>query len=108
MTDAVTEQLARYGISIGFLPDGSTIELIGRNGVSCGYSARGFCPVISLGAPEGAVYVRLRSDGVAELWINSRIYEFRKDDPARGMMIPKGDPETMIENYRARKAKPEK
>jgi hypothetical protein len=61
MTDQVTAELARYGITIGFEPGGA-IELIGRNGVSCGYSARGFCPVISLGAPEGAVYVRLRAD----------------------------------------------
>jgi hypothetical protein len=77
MTDQVTAELARYGITVGFEPGGA-IELIGRNGISCGYSARGFCPVISLGAPEGAVYVRLRSDGVAELRINSRIFEYRK------------------------------
>ena len=107
MTDAVTEQLARYGISIAFA-EGKAVELTGRNGTSCTYSARGFCPVIGFGPPEGAVYVRMRPDGVAELQINSQVYEYRRVDPARGMLIPKGDPETMIENYRARKAKPDK
>jgi hypothetical protein len=103
MTDAVTEQLARYGISIAFA-EGKAVELIGRNGTSCTYSARCFCPVIGFGPPEGAVYVRMRPDGVAELQINSRVYEYRKDDPARGMLIPKDDPETMIANYSSRKA----
>jgi len=103
MTDHVTAELARYGITIGFEPSGA-VELIGRNGISCSYCARGFCPMISLGAPEGAVYVRLRSDGVAELRINSRIFEYRKNDPARLMSISRGDLDDLIANSAAKKA----
>ena len=104
MTDAVTEQLARYGISIAFA-EGKAVELTGRNGTSCTYSARGFCPVIGFGPPEGAVYVRMRPDGVAELQINSRPYEYRKDDPARLMSVPHEDLDVLSGNPAARKAK---
>jgi hypothetical protein len=103
MTDQTTEELARYGISIGF-EGGRAVELIGRNGISCSYSARGFCPVIGLGAPEGAVYVRMRPDGVAELRVNSRVFEYRKNDPARQMSVAKEDLDTLIGNPIARKA----
>jgi hypothetical protein len=91
MTDQTTAALARYGISIAFLVDGGAVELTGRNGVVCAYSSRGLSPVIGLGAPEGAIYVRRRPDGVAELRINGTVYEYRKDDPARRMGVPKDD-----------------
>jgi hypothetical protein len=87
MTDCVAKNLARYGISIGFTDDGMP-ELVGRQGVKCTYSARGFCPVVGLGAPDGAVSIRRRPDGVAELMIAGERFEYRASDPALEMEIP--------------------
>jgi hypothetical protein len=103
MTKLARDELAKFGISIGFEASGA-VELVGRNGISCAYSARGFCQVVSLGAPEGAVSVRLRRDGVAELRINSRIFEYRKNDPSLHISIPTGDLDDLIRNSVAKKA----
>jgi hypothetical protein len=103
MTDQATVELARYGIAIGFEASGA-VELVGRNGISCAYSARGFCPVVGLGAPEGAVFVRRRPDGVAELRIHGTVHEYRKNDPSRQISIPTNDLDDLIGNSTAKKA----
>jgi hypothetical protein len=87
MTQSATAALNRYGIAIDFEPSGA-VQLIGRNGVSCTYSARGACPVVGMGAPEGAVSVWLRRDGIAGLMIDGRPYEYRPNDPACNLGIP--------------------
>jgi hypothetical protein len=87
MKESVEKALGRYGITIQFSNDGLP-ELIGGNGIRCSYSSRAFCPAVSMGAPEGAVSIRRRADGVAELMIEGRRCEYRQEDPMEGMEIP--------------------
>jgi hypothetical protein len=80
-------ELAKFGISIEFTEAG-LIELISRRGVKCTYSSRGYSPVIGFGA-DGRIYIRLISDGIAQLRINGEEFEYRDRDPSLQMAVPK-------------------
>jgi hypothetical protein len=88
MTQSVTAALARYGIRIDF-DDHGAVLLVGQRDVSCCYSSRAACPVVGMGAPDGAVSVWLRRDGAAGLMIDGRPYEYRPNDPDRNLEIPR-------------------
>lgn len=88
MKDTASKALAKYGMSISFTVDGLP-ELVGSNGVRCTYSSRGFCPAIGFGVPDGAVSIRRRADGAADLVIDRKLYEFRSNDPANNLEIPR-------------------
>ena len=87
MTKSARDELAKYGISIGF-PDDGTVELTSRHGVTCGYSARGYSPVIGFGA-DGRIMIRLAGKGIAQLRINGEQFEYRAGDASLQMPIPK-------------------
>jgi hypothetical protein len=87
MTKSARDELAKYGIAIGFV-DGSTIELTSRQGVACGYSARGYSPVIGFGA-DGRIMIRLAAKGIAQILINGQQFEYRDRDPSLQIAIPK-------------------
>jgi hypothetical protein len=87
MTKSARDELAKYGIAIAFTNDGA-VELTSRRGVTCVYSARGYSPVIGFGADD-RIYVRLISDGIAQLRINGEEFEYRKNDPSLSMAVPK-------------------
>jgi hypothetical protein len=89
MTQSATAALARYGMQIDFDGNGAVL-LTGQRGVICTYSARASCPVVGMGAPDGAVSVWLRRDGVAGLIVDGRSYEYRPNDPGRNLEIPRG------------------
>jgi hypothetical protein len=80
-------ELAKFGISIEFT-DAGLIELISRRGVKCTYSSRGYSPVIGFGA-DGRIYVRLISDGIAQLRIDGKEFEYRDRDPSLQIAVPK-------------------
>jgi hypothetical protein len=88
MKDEASKALAKYGLSIGFTVDGLP-ELVGSNGVRCTYSSRGMCPAVGFGAPDGAVSIRRRADGAADLVIDRKLYEFSPGNPANNLEIPK-------------------
>lgn len=77
----------KFGITVHFI-DSKTIELKGRNGISCPYSARTFRPVVGFDFPDGFMSAQMRSDGVAEILIRGQRYEYPRNDPGRGMLIP--------------------
>ena len=87
MTKSARDELAKYGIAIGFV-DGSTIELTSRQGAACGYSARGYSPVIGFGA-DGRIMIRLAAKGIAQILINGQQFEYRDRDPSLQIAIPK-------------------
>jgi hypothetical protein len=87
MTKSARDELAKFGISIEFTEPG-LIELISRRGIKCIYSSRGYSPVIGFGA-DGRIYIRLVSDGIAQLRINGEQFEYRDRDPSLQMTVPK-------------------
>jgi hypothetical protein len=87
MTKSARDQLAKFGISIEFT-DSGIIELTSRHGVKCGYSARGFSPVIGFGA-DGRIYARLIGRGIAEFKIDGDQFQYTDRDPSRRMAVAK-------------------
>jgi hypothetical protein len=87
LTKSTRSELAKFGISIEFTEAG-LIELISRRGVKCTYSSRGYSPVIGFGA-DGRIYIRLISNGIAQLRINGEEFEYRDRDPSQQMTVPK-------------------
>jgi hypothetical protein len=87
LTKSTRSELAKFGISIEFTEAG-LIELISRRGVKCTYSSRGYSPVIGFGA-DGRIYIRLISNGIAQLRINGEECEYRDRDPSQQMTVPK-------------------
>jgi hypothetical protein len=79
-------ELAKFGISIEFTNAG-LIQLISRHGIKCTYSSRGYSPVIGFGADD-RIYIRLISDGIAQLRINGEEFDFRENDPSLRMSVP--------------------
>jgi hypothetical protein len=61
MTKTARDELAKYGIAIAFTDDGA-VELTSRRGITCGYSSRGYSPVIGFGA-DGRIMIRLAGCG---------------------------------------------
>jgi hypothetical protein len=80
-------ELAKFGISVEFTEAG-LIELISRRGIKCTYSSRGYSPVIGFGA-DGRIFIRLISDGNAQLRINGQELEYSKHDQSLNMAVPK-------------------
>ena len=80
-------ELAKCGISIEFT-DAGLIQLISRRGIKCTYSSRGYSPVIGFGA-DRRIFIRLISDGIAQLRINGEEFEYRDRDPSLQMAVPK-------------------
>jgi hypothetical protein len=87
MTKSIQNELAKFGISIGFTEIG-LIELISRRGVKCTYSSRSYSPVIGLGA-DGLIYARLTRDGIAQLRVNGEEFEYRENVPSLAMAVAK-------------------
>jgi hypothetical protein len=87
MTKKARDELAKYGIAIGFPEDG-TVELTSRQGVTCGYSARGYSPAIGFGA-DGRIMIRLAGKGIAQLRIDGKDFEYRDRDLSLQMAVPK-------------------
>jgi hypothetical protein len=87
MTKTARDELAKYGIGIEFIDPG-TVELTSRQGVKCGYSARGYCEVIGFGA-DGRIMIRLAAKGIAEIRINGQQFEYRDRDASLQMSVPK-------------------
>ena len=87
MTKSARDELAKFGISIEFTEAG-LIELISRRGIKCTYSSRGYSPVIGFGA-DGRIYIRLISEGIAQLRINGEEFEYRENDPSLRISVPK-------------------
>jgi hypothetical protein len=87
MTKSARDELAKYGISVGFIDPG-TVELTSRQGVTCGYSARGYSPVIGFGV-DGRIMIRLAAKGIAQILINGGQFEYRDGDASLLMTIPK-------------------
>jgi hypothetical protein len=87
MTKSARDELTKYGISIGFINPG-TVELTSRQGVTCGYSARGYSPVIGFGA-DGRIMIRMAAKGIAEIRINGEQFEYRDRDPSLQIAVPK-------------------
>jgi hypothetical protein len=87
MTKSARDELAKYGISIGF-PDNGTVELTSQRGITCGYSARVYSAVIGFGA-DGRIMIRLAGKGVAQLRINGEQFEYRAGDASLRMAVPK-------------------
>jgi hypothetical protein len=87
MTKSARDELAKYGIAVEFIDPG-TVELRSRQGVTCGYSARGYSPVIGFGA-DGSIMIRLAAKGIAQILINGEQFEYRDRDPSLLMAVPK-------------------
>jgi hypothetical protein len=87
MTKSARDELAKFGISIGF-PDDGTVELISPRGITCGYSARGYSPVIGFGV-DGRIMIRLAGKGIAQLRINGVQFEYRLGDASLRTAVPK-------------------
>jgi hypothetical protein len=62
--------------------------LTSRHGVMCGYSARGYSPVIGFGA-DGRIMIRLAAKGIAQMLINGDQFEYRDRDASLQMTVPK-------------------
>ena len=87
MTKSARDELAKYGIAVEFIDHG-TVELTSRQGVTCGYSARGDSPVIGFGA-DGRIMIRLAAKGIAQILINGQKFEYRDGDASLLMSVPK-------------------
>jgi len=87
MTKSARDELAKYGIAIEFIDPG-TVELTSRQGVKCGYSARGYSPVIGFGV-DGRIMIRVPAKGIAQILINGEPFEYRDRDPSLQMAIPR-------------------
>jgi hypothetical protein len=87
MTKSARDELAKYGIAAEFIDPG-TVELTSRQGVKCGYSARGYSPVIGFGA-DGRIMIRLAAKGIAQILINGQKFEYRDGDASLLMSVPK-------------------
>jgi hypothetical protein len=87
MTKTARDELAKYGIAIGFPEDG-TVELTSRRGIKCVYSSRTYSPVIGFGA-DGRIMIRLAGKGIAQLRIDGKDFEYRDRDPSLQMAVPK-------------------
>jgi hypothetical protein len=87
MTKSAQDELAKFGITIGFSDDG-IIELISRHGSACAYSSRTYSPVIGFGA-DGRISVRLAEKGIAQFRIDGQQFEYRQRDPSLLMSVPK-------------------
>jgi hypothetical protein len=87
LSKSARNELAKFGIVIAFTESG-IIELTSRHGIKCGYSARGFSPVIGFGA-DGRSYVRLIGAGIAEFRIDGEEFRHRKNDPSLQIAVPK-------------------
>lgn len=87
MTKSAQDELAKFGISVSFLEDGS-VELISRNGVTCAYSSRTYAPVIGFGA-DGRIMARLAEKGIAQFRIDGQQFEYRQRDTSLLMSVPK-------------------
>jgi hypothetical protein len=87
MTKSARDELAKYGIAAEFIDPG-TVELTSRRGVKCGYSSRGYSPVIGFGA-DGRIQIRLAARGIAQIRINGEQFEYRDRDPSLQMAVPK-------------------
>ena len=85
MTKSARDELAKYGIAIEFIDPG-TVELTSRQGVKCGYSARGYSPVIGFGV-DGRIMIRLAAKGIAQILINGEPIEYRDRDPSLQMAV---------------------
>ena len=87
MTKSARDELAKYGIAIEFIDPG-TVELTSRHGATCGYSARGYSPVIGFGA-DGRIMIRLAAKGIAQMLINGDQFEYRDRDASLQITVPK-------------------
>jgi hypothetical protein len=87
MTKSARDELSKYGIAIEFIDPG-TVELTSRQGVKCGYSARGYSPVIGFGA-DGRIMIRVPAKGIAQILINGEPFEYRDRDPSLQLAIPR-------------------
>jgi hypothetical protein len=87
MIKSARDELNKYGIAIEFIDPG-TVELTSRQGVTCGYSSRGYSPVVGFGA-DGRIMIRMAAKGIAEIRINGEQFEYRDHDPSLQMAVPK-------------------